>query len=612
MSVRKKLIYICCIFVMAFILPIGSLNVYGEIKQKDFVTVKEQEDLTVVFSFDKEVVDITFISPSGVKKTASDADVEFASGDCWSSYCIRNAEKGTWKIEYDLKRNTEIEYSVLNEKVGIWIQYLNVGTPSADKMNLSFEADCEDGDIYYEYEIYAVDSDDATAVNKVASGSATANEEKTVEVSLADLSSGNYSFRLDAFYREGEAEIFDSVTSDPIDYNNPNKVRAIDDFVAKINTDKMTCEINWSDFAKWGCEKYKLIVLADGQEVYRGDLERDITQSTISYPKDAQSIEIKLAYKENIWSDYKSKTISLGDYQLSNLNGDVTSSAQVRIGYSVKKETGLSVQINEKSGSYKLRESGELAFDLEEGSNTLYAELETPDSIFYIIDTDIYYDVNPPEIKLYDKLDGKTFYDVYVTIIGKVSSAQILRIDGKEVELKEDGSFSYDVSLSIGENVVNLEAEDANGNLTTRVLTLYRGTTLLSNTDTKKGWIQFLPLLAALLTSLLIIVLSVAFMRRTDRNNQQRRSGVAFMIIWDILLLVAEGICVWQFVVRYRESNTMRFVELAEKSAMEAAKYMHWERIFGIASLAGFVIFIISIVITAFVIRHNVRARGNN
>ena len=76
-------------------------------------------------------------------------------------------------------------------------------------------------------------------------------------------------------------------------------------------------------------------------------------------------------------------------------------------------------------------------------------------------------------------------------------------------------------------------------------------------------------------------------------------------MVWDVCIGLAEGICIWQFVSRYLFGNSMAYLELAEKSAAEAARYLRMERIFGIASGAGLLLLFISILVTVLVFRHS-------
>ena len=602
MSDKKKWLWICLIL-MGFLLGTTGQTVHAAVKQAEITTTSKQGDLTVLFTFDKEVVDIAFISPSGAKKTAGDSDVEYSAGDLWSTYRIHDAVAGKWSVEYDLGANTGIDYSIIEDDYGLWLQYFTPGEIAEDRLPVTFEADYESEDVYYRYEIYAVSTTDSEEISLVSDGSAKANEEKEAEMNLSHLSSDTYVFRLEVYYQDGDVELFDSLQTEEISYTNPNEPESIENYKVLIDTDGFLCTVDWSDYAGWGDDAYRLNAEADGESIYSGKLERNVTESSFTFSSEVKSLTLKLSYKRNnMWSAATVKTIDLEQENLSNASGEITSSGQLGLAYKVAKERPLHVNINGEEGDYQVKEEGTLFFDLNEGNNTVYAEMETDNLVYYVVDTNVYCDFLPPEIKLYENLDGKTFYTDSAVILGKITGGDTLRIDGNVVEPDENGDFSCEVKLSLGENVVELEAEDANGNLVKRVLTLYKDTNMVNGVEAKKGWLTFLPLFVSLFVSAVIILLSVLFLKKKDKTEKKKRRGL--LVVWDVCIGLAEGICIWQFVSRYLFGNSMAYLELAEKSAAEAARYLRMERIFGIASGAGLLLLFISILVTVLVFRH--------
>lgn len=606
MSIKRKIISILCLL-MVFSCTNPQI-VYAAAKQSEIVTLETQQDLAVMFTFDKEVVDIVFISPSGTRKSVNDSDVECSTGNLWSTYRISDAEAGSWSVEYDLKSNSEINYSIIEDNYGLWIQYFNIVENAGDKTRFTFEADCEVETINYEYEIYAISTTDETAINKVAYGSARSNEEIEAEITLSSLSSDSYVFRLDVYYRDGEAELFDSVISESLEYNNPNEPISIDDYKVLIDLDNLSCEIDWSDYSNWGYESYRVVIEEDGEEIYSGDFESNTHSTGVVFSAAAKELQLKLYYKNNgIWSDPKIKKISLEEEYLKITSDDVTSSEQVSFEYQVKSDRLLYVKVNDDEGNYKIKDSGNLSFALEEGENDVYAEMECDNLIYFIVDSNIYYDTNPPSIKIYDNLDGKTFYNNEINILGMVLGSNELKINGETVSFADSGEFSYLLNLSLGENVVEIEAFDVNGNSSKMVLTLYKASKIVNGDDSKSGWIQFLPLVASLLTSILVILLAFLFMHKKEKVNGVKKYKVWPWIAWDLLLICMEVASIWQFVTRYAYSNSMNFLELAEKSASDAARYLRLVKFFGMTSLTCIILLVISVIITALVIKKKVR-----
>lgn len=594
---RKIIAFLCMIM---FVISITTLPVHAESKQVEIVSLNESGDLTVMFTFDKENVDISFVSPSGQVITSDSSDVEFEKGDLWSTYRIKDAAKGTWKVEYDLKSNSEISYSIIEDEYGLWIQYINVMNADND-LEVVFKTDYDESDIYYSYEIYAVSTADANNIIKLTGGSAKANNEEKVKVNLKQLSSDEYVIRLDAFYDDGGVELFDTVLSEVIKYDNPNAPSEIEDFKVKIDMDEHICSVDWSDYTGWGCNGYKLIVIADGEAIYNSEMENNTQSNSVLFSEGTKNIEIKLAYKTgDLWSTYKNKTINLENEFLRNITGTITNSSQIDLQYKTIKERLLNVIINEEEGKYKVKEEGTLSFDLKEEINDVHAELEIEDNVYFIVEGSVYLDTTPPTIKLYDDLDGKTFYSDKTRILGEISGGEILKINDALIEVGEDGSFSYDVELSLGENVIEIICEDSNGNEADRILTLYRGASIFNAEENNQGWMSYLPLIASALTSVLLIILAFVFMKKKEKSSENRIKVYPF-VVWDVVVVLVDGVCWWQFVSRYIFSNSIKYLELAEKSASQAAQYIKWERIFGIIALAALVIFIFSVILTIFI-----------
>ena len=597
----RIILYIC---LLLFVYNAIQFTVYAETKQTEIVTLNKQGDLTVMFTFDKENVDITFISPSGEKLTSNSDTVETAQGDLWSTYRIKDAEPGTWSVEYDLGSNSEIAYSVIEDDYGLWIQYLNIESGNGDDLDLKFQADFEGEDIYYKYEIYAISTTDTNTICKLTNGNARANEEKSLRVNLRALSSDDYILRLDIYYDDNGAELFDTVTSETFRFDNPNEQSAIEDYKVKVDCYNHICTVDWSEFSNRSHDGYKLIIAADGETIFTSEFDNDVKDNSVLFSEGTGKLEVKLAYKDNgIWSKYNIKDISLEQEFLINKTGEITNSSQIELQYNVEKERLLYVRINDEEGDYKVKDNGILSFDLKESVNEIYAELELDAQVYFVVDTNVYYDSTPPTIVLYDNLDGKNFNTDSVTILGKMSGGNLLKIEDNVVEMDSNGNFSYELDLSLGENVIEIVAEDTNGNLTSKLLTLYRGATAFNGEENGRGWIGFLPMLASALISILIIILSVVFMKKKDKKAEKKKISILPFIICDFIIGAADIFFCRQFIQRYRFSNSIKYLEMAEKSVSQAAAYIKWERIFGLLSLIGIGLLVISILLTVFVAR---------
>ena len=566
------------------------------------ITNKDYEgDLTVMFVFDTEVVDITFIAPSGSRYTKDSDGVQYASGDGWATYRISDAEQGSWSVEYELGSNSSIDYSIILDDNGITVDSFEVTDSQDGQATVSFEADYDYGDVYYSYELYLIGADGASST-LLRSGSAKANEITSVDVDFGNLASGSYSYDLEVWYDDGEIEVFDSYQSDYVDLVNSDGYSSIEDYLVYIDLSNGTVTVDWSDYTEWSYEGYRIVITADDEVVAENEWSSDVKNQSTGIASDTKKLQVSLAYEDNdTWSEALVKTIDLTKEYITTDIEDVTGSVSMQIQYKTAKERVLTLTVGEETGEYSLDGEDYLSVGLEQGANTLYAVAEMDDGIFFVIDKEIYVDSNPPAILLYENLDGMTFTDGEVDLLGQVTGASSLTVNGKDVTIEEDGSFDYKVSLAIGGNVILLVATDVNGNESTMAITLYRSLGgVLASTDSSAGWTQYIPFFAAVVVSIVVIVLAILFLKKKDKNLQEpKETGskhMAAFLVAEIILGLGFAGSLAEYIIHYRYSISLKFLDLVEESASAAVEYLKVKKAYGIASIVCLVLFILLLV----------------
>ncbi len=653
MSRGRKIVQYIAVWMLA-IFVLGGFYLKAEAASQQIARLEEAADLTVMFNFDQENVDITFVSPSGARYTKDTAGVEFAEGELWSTYRITGAEAGSWSVEYDLGANSQIEYSIIEEAYGIWIQYVNIVSQQEDSLEVSFEADGDGEAVWFDYTLWAVCNTDDSLSGKIQEGRARTEEETLVTANLSKLNSGDYTLKLEVSRMDGDAEVFDSMMGDSFSYTNGKAPEGLDSYKVYLDMSRQDVRLDWSESAV-RADEYQVSVYGT-ELLYQETLDREERETSFSYPADTSQLQISLSGKQNnLWSAPVVITIPIpGEEYLRNATGDVTGSGQLALEYAVTKERTLTVQKGEESAQYLLNGTDTVYITLQQGINRIYAEFEGDNNIFYVADVEVYYDLYPPEIILYDALDGKTFSGESVDILGKVKEAESLTINGEAIAIEEDGSFTYSCKLGTGENLVELKAQDGNGNMTMRVLTLYKAGAITGEVPKNSFWMRFLPLLISLGCSLIIILFAAIFIRKkkkkedseqetgevqaeteagteaegtgteagagaetegnraeagagaaesgqTGEKKQKKQKKTGFPVKWLVAVLLAglaTGICIWQWIRCELFIRSLEYLTLVEQSFTRAYQYLQLRKILMISSGAGVAICLLLIIIT--------------
>lgn len=580
-------------------------------KKVALVTLTQKDDLTVMFDFEVQNVDITFISPSGDTFTKDSDGVEFAQGDLWATYKIHDAIPGPWKVSYDLGDNTYINYSIVESQEGIFVQSFEILSLEENMLSVSFSAEVGDLDVYYDYEIGVIDSESKSQI--LTDGSAMTKETIEKEISLRYVNSGEYTPFINVYYVD-EIEVFDSIEGDSFNYSNPDAPEAMSDFIAYIDTHSAFATLNWENYDSYSMDSYKVMAYS-GDELFTV-MNTAESKTTIAFPKDATTLKFEIYYFDgSLISKPCTKTIDLvnGEY-VKLITGEATGQAGAELEVKVSEDRYMLIFVNENPDERTLSDmradlenSGEVVKSSDKtlyipfdkgGNNTLYLELFVGNNVVFTIDKIIYYDMYPPSITLYESLNGKTFADQNVSILGKVSDCKELFINGKAVELEADGSFSYSITLSGGKNDVTIEAFDQNRNGAVMTLSLYRPTAAQNISEiTKKLTGQYLPLLISAIVGAVAFVVFLIAMRGKKEKQNKKPLARRILTAVRVISFIAFAVSTFEFIRRTIFIHSIKYLDLAEKSMQKAADYISARNISFIVMIVSIIAFILLLVL---------------
>ncbi|MDM5201442.1 S8 family serine peptidase [Fictibacillus enclensis] len=142
---------------------------------------------------------------------------------------------------------------------------------------------------------------------------------------------------------------------------------------------------------------------------------------------------------------------------------------------------GVNVHIlkdGKKAAEATAGEDGKFAGDvtLSNGENVLTAKVVTDrGSTDESAPVKVTLDQKKPVLTIDSPANGLKTNKETVTVKGKVTEENLdsLKVNGKKVTVKDDGTYSYRMMLDLGENVIKVKATDKAGNAVTKKVTVY-------------------------------------------------------------------------------------------------------------------------------------------
>ncbi len=534
--------------------------------------------LAVLFQFDQEIVDLILISPSGQEFSQANPALSVVEGNLWATYQILQAEEGQWQVAYDLGRNSSIDFSRVDVNAGIWLQYVQVSQvdSSSAELNLAFLAESQDTQ-GYSYQVYGCSALGEEIL--LATGSAEVGQEEQRTLSIASLSSGRYTLRVDVSYDNGVLSVFDSFHSDSFSYVSNRESDALDYWVdVELDTGLATLRWDTSGYESF----FATVTDQDAIILYQGELEAQSNQLVFFFSDTVTELNISLRGRKNgVLSQETWKNVALaGGYHLEILTAEVTNVRQGEVSYQVADNTSLFLQQNQGDPTeFRVEQGGTIAWNLEEGQNTIVAWLQAPQQVVFSVKKEIFCDWIPPTIQLFEDMDGLRMEEKTISLLGKVSFGESLTINGVGVSLEADGTFQHQYELELGENKLTLVATDENGNSSTQVITLYYGSTASAGAgeagNQESGLGDVLSLFPLFATGILGLALAVML---EIQRNKQKQGGSLPLFAWTLYLAVVAGaVAGYCFLDYYRQETfrqSLEFLTLAEFSTQDAMDFL--------------------------------------
>lgn len=521
---RKNTKKLFLFLALAVIIKLITLNAYAE-KEKEFKYRRNDDGFTVVLTFETEIVDFAFVSPSGKIYTKNHENVKYVEGDLYSVYKIIKGEEGSWKVRYDLKSNTGIDYSIVSELEGLSIREFKILSRDENKVKLKFTVDAPPK-MLYSYYINLVDTKDRKKTKHLISSSFESKDEieLEVELDLNTLPSSNYHFELKIIF-ELPFNLTEKAISESFDYQNKEKseLKLVKDFDIKIDRTNYTASLSWEETKDAKIDEYHLIARQDGEilfekyiskfhEIY--SLQDDIKKLSFDLVKGKKVLDINLEAKlDKKWYNIKEKKINIENDYIWLDSNRYTDKHYVNLFYKTSKKRELMLSSKLESKNLTLSGKGKIKIDLHDGTNDINASMKLDDSITSVIDTKIEVSHLAPIIILDKDINGEAFSKDKVNLSGRVIGGNSLKVNGIDLKLKQNGRFDIDLDLEKETNEFELLASDAKENQTLMNLSVYRRekNAATNKISEKEAFVtRYMFLGFAFFTSIFIILITVA------------------------------------------------------------------------------------------------------
>lgn len=477
-------INLSAIILLILTLLLGSVTVTVWAEEEYLTNLSESGDLRVIFDFDREKPDVTFISPDGARISEGNSNLQSRSGDKWASYLITNAQAGEWRVDYNPKSNTEVTYDVIESIDNIAIQYFKINQINGNTANVSFKADIPKGGTF-NYEISCANEilEEETA-GAIYSSSANCGEDVTVDVSMDRISTGS-SYRLILYVTMDEETLFDQMYTDSFSYTNPNSPEALGQYKVYFDKKSELVTLDWQETENVNSNEFLLEVKnQDGKIVYV-DSVQDVLRENFTYQAGDKILTVSLMQKVGgLWSLPNTKTVNVDSkYSVSILTPEITHDAigQIECKTDTKAEVFLEMTLDAQdenaekiTQNYTINGNEKINFTLGETHTNISVSMLAPDGIYYVDSMDIYVDKSAPFINLYENYDQISVNSSKIKIVGETASGSVLKINGTEFPVNANGEFNAEISLKYGENKITISSTDKNGNSAERTVVVNR------------------------------------------------------------------------------------------------------------------------------------------
>lgn len=436
-------------------------------KEQKFHYLESERDVVISVSWPTEQPKLTFKAPNGtVYDPLSEKEGTLTVVNEKSMYyVIKNAPAGQWYVDLDKLGNDTVEIGMFDYQDAPVIESFTLGEEKDGRMDVSFRV-TQDEDRSYSYKIYAAVKKGGDE-KELTSGSARTNSDVKTSVDLRSLSSYSaYMLKLYVWYSDNETDYFDQVYSETFSYKNSDKASSMKDFGLSVDPDAALLYVSWPgiDYNADGV----LAAVFENDEAkpsFYDTYEPEIGEVQLSYDPSASSVRVELSVMiDGVYSDTMKKTADVANPPISLEDTTETNIPSLRLDYKDLKSAAVTVTVGETENDLELDGTGTMSVKLQDDWNDVSVSYTDGNGVNWLLSRRVFVDRTAPVLKMNDTYDGMVVSASELEISGNVADAYIVTVNGNQTEIASDGTFTYKLQLSGGENELTVTASDKFGN----------------------------------------------------------------------------------------------------------------------------------------------------
>ena len=339
-----------------------------------------------------------------------------------------------------------------------------------------------DTEIHFDYKIYVV-SDISQQGMEVAYGWGRTGEDTIVDIDMSRINTyDNYRFKIEVTYTVGDQKYIALNFSQIFEYEQETFAEDLSGRDITVDAMAKILKINWSNYDSYRADAVLVLIEVDGAQVVEDVIP--IGEQGYDYYFDQNTKQIKVTLKQVFDGKLSQgitdtidivKAADTKDFYINMPELDKQYDAIWNISYYNGEATKLYWKSDSDRGEYEFTGNGSFLVEMREDNEKLFISYTDAKNVIWEYDMLTTIVEYAPNIQLLEKYNGTSVEDSSITIVGKVDdTSAIIKVNGVESPVDKNGTFSQVVDLSVGKNVIDIEATSIIGKSSRTSITVYK------------------------------------------------------------------------------------------------------------------------------------------